>query len=381
MNILETKDENPLVKVCTRCVMDNISDSTIEFEEDGTCNYCNDALKAIDSVYFPNEKGKQALDAMIAKIKIDGIGKRYDCMMGISGGLDSAYVAYLGYKYGLRVLLLHIDDGFDAPVTTENIKNISETFKYDLIIEKPDEAQFNDLVKSFILAGVPDICLLQDSVLFSILYRVAGKNKIKYFLSGFNFSLESITQSGMDFTDKVHIRDIHKKYGSVPLDSQLELFSIFDKRIRYGFFHRIKSLKPLFFVDFNAKKALNELTGVCGYKSYGNKHCESTLTKFLQVYYLPQKFKIDKRKSHYSSMIVSGQMTREEALIKLSEPLYNENMISDEIELVLNKIGMTSAELNRVMSEPPKMHYEYRTSQINKITGKILELRKKILGY
>ena len=149
-------------------------------------------------------------------------------------------------------------------------------------------------------------------------YKVALKNKIKYFLSGFNFSLESITQSGMDYTDRVHIKDIHKKFGSVPLDGRLALFSIFHKRIKYGFFHNIKSLKPLFYVDFNAKNAFDVLNKVCGYKSYGNKHCESILTKFLQVYYLPLKFKIDKRKSHYSSMIVSGQMTREEAIKNLS---------------------------------------------------------------
>jgi len=372
---------NKIVQVCTRCVMDNISDETIRFEEDGTCNYCNDALKAKDKVYFPNEKGKMKLEAMISEIKKAGDGKKYDCMMGISGGLDSAYVAYLGYRYGLRVLLLHIDDGFDSPVAIENIDRISNVFKFDLIVEKPDQAQFNDLVKSFILAGVPDIALLQDSVLFSILYRVAVKNEIKYFLSGFNFSLESITQSGMDYTDRVHIRDIHKKFGTVPLDGKLELFSIFHKRIKYGFFHKIQSLKPLFYVDFNAKNAFEELNSICGYKSYGNKHCESTLTKFLQVYYLPVKFKLDKRKSHYSSMIVSGQMTRNEAIDKLSEPLYDESQIGSDIDFVLNKIGMTRNEFDRIMKEPPRQHSEYRTSYINKITGKILELRKKSLGY
>jgi N-acetyl sugar amidotransferase len=372
---------NKIVQVCTRCVMDNISDETIRFEEDGTCNYCNDALKAKDNVYFPNEKGKMKLEAMISEIKKAGDGKKYDCMMGISGGLDSAYVAYLGYRYGLRVLLLHIDDGFDSPVAIENIDKISNVFKFDLIVEKPDQAQFNDLVKSFILAGLPDVALLQDSVLFSILYRVAVKNKINYFLSGFNFSLESITQSGMDYTDRVHIKDIHKKYGKLPLDGNLELFSVFHKRIKYGFFYKIQSLKPLFYIDFNAKNAFDELNKVCGYKSYGNKHCESTLTKFLQVYYLPLKFKIDKRKSHYSSMIVSGQMTRDEAIDRLSEPLYDEKEIGQDIDFIMKKIGITRNEFDSIMNESPRQHSEYRTSYVNKITGKILELRKKTLGY
>jgi N-acetyl sugar amidotransferase len=369
------------IQVCTRCVMDNSSDLTIRFEPDGTCNYCNDALKAKDNVYFPNDEGRIKLEAMIASIKKAGEGKKYDCMMGISGGLDSAYVAYLGHQYGLRVLLLHIDDGFDAPVATENIKKISESFKFDLIVKKPDQAQFNDLIKAFMLAGLPDIALLQDSVLFSILYRVAVQNEIRFFLSGFNFSLESITQSGMDYTDRVHIKDVHRRFGKVPLDGRLELFSIFHKRIKYGFFNKIQSLKPLFYIDFNARKSFDELNKACGYESYGNKHCESTLTKVLQLYYLPVKFKLDKRKSHYSSMIVSGQMTREEAIAKLSEPLYDENLIWNDIDFVLGEIGMTREEFTLIMNEAPRQHSDYRTSYVNKITGKILELRKKSLGY
>ena len=375
------KVDDKRYQICSRCVMDNISDSTIMFEADGTCNYCNDALKAKDTVYFPNDSGRRALDEMIARIKKEGKGKPYDCLMGISGGLDSSYVALLGHKYGLRVLLLHIDDGFDTAITTQNIKRISSTFNFDLVTERPDEAQFNDLVSAFILAGLPDITILQDSVLFSILYRTAVKYKIGYFLSGFNFSLESITQSGMDYTDKVHIRDIHKKFGQVPWNGRLKLFSIFDKRIKYGFIHNIKSFKPLFYLDFNAKKAFDELHEVCGYEFYGNKHCESSLIKFLQVYYLPLKFKIDKRKSHYSSMIVSGQMTREEAILKLKEPQFDNRIINHEIDFVLNKIGLNKVDFDRIMAEPPKQHSDYRTSTVNKITGKILEIRKKSLGY
>lgn len=376
---MEVSKQN--IQICSRCVMDNISDLTIRFEADGTCNYCNDALKAKDSIYFPDESGKKTLEEMITRIKRDGEGKNYDCLMGVSGGLDSSYVALLGHKYGLRVLLLHIDDGFDTAITTENIKRISTTFNFDLVTERPDEAQFNDLVRAFILAGVPDITVLQDSVLFSILYRTAVKYKIGYFLSGFNFSLESITQSGMDYTDRVHIRDIHRKFGQVPWNGRLKLFSIFDKRIKYGFFHNIKSFKPLFFLDFNARKAFDELHEICGYEYYGNKHCESTLIKFLQVYYLPIKFKIDKRKSHYSSMIVSGQMTREEAIEKLKEPQFEDLIINQEIDFVLNKIGLNTDDFEKIMDEPPKQHSDYRTSSVNKITGKILEIRKKSLGY
>lgn len=368
-------------QVCTRCIMDNLSDRTIRFESDGTCNYCNDALKARDLVYFPNEEGQKRLGSMISRIKKENEGRKYDCLMGISGGLDSAYVVYLGHKYGLRVLLLHIDDGFDAGVSKQNIHRISKTYNYDLIIEKADEAQFNDMVRAFILAGLPDVALLQDSILFSILYRIAIRHKIKYFLSGFNFSLECITQSGMDYTDKVHIKDIHRNFGRVPLDGRLKLFSIFDKRIKYGLFHQIQSLKPLFYVDFNAKRALAELSESCGFQYYGAKHCESILTKFLQLYYLPVKFNMDKRKSHLSSLIVSGQITREEALERLALPLYSEAEIAGDIKFVLSKLDIAESEFKSIMKAPPHEHSEYRTSVINKFTGSLLSIRKMIKGY
>ena len=368
-------------QVCTRCIMDNLSDRTIRFESDGTCNYCNDALKARDLVYFPNEEGKKRLESIISKIKKENKNEKYDCMMGISGGLDSAYVAYLGHKYGLRVLLLHIDDGFDADISKQNIRRISKTYNYDLIVEKADEAQFNDLVRAFIIAGLPDVALLQDSILFSILYRIAIKNRIKYFLSGFNFSLECITQSGMDYTDKVHIKNIHKKFGRVPYDRSLKLFSIFDKRFKYGLFHQIQSLKPLFYIDFNAQKALSELNESCGFQYYGAKHCESILTKFLQLYYLPVKFNVDKRKSHLSSLIVSEQITRNEALKSLALPLYVEADIAEDIRFILDKLEITESEFKSIMEAPPHQHTEYRTSIVNKITGTILNIRKMVKGY
>jgi len=368
-------------KVCTRCIMDNISDPTIIFESDGTCNYCNDALKAKNNVYFPNEEGKRQLEVLFDKIKQEGNGKEYDCMMGLSGGLDSSYTAYVAYKYGLRVLVVHIDDGFDAPVTTENIKKICNTFKFDLIVEKPDKERFTDLTRAFILAGVPDIAIPQDNVLFACLYKYAQKNNIKYFLSGENFTLESITQKGYDASDKVHILDIHKKFGQVAFNGKLPLFSIFEKRMKYKYLYKLQTIMPLFLTDYNAKQALDELNKVCGYEYYGNKHWESRFTKFMQIYYLPEKFNIDKRKSHFSSMIVSGQMTREEALERIAEPLYDTADIEKEITFILDMLGMTRDEFEKVMEMPPKKHSEYRSSYINKLANVILSIRKKRLGY
>lgn len=368
-------------QVCSRCVMDNLSDSTIRFDEQGNCNYCNDALIARDSMYFPNDEGKRKLDAMFSMLKEKGKGKKYDCMIGFSGGLDSSYVCYLAYKYGLRVLAIHVDDGMDAPVTTQNIQRIVNTFKFDLIVESPNKEQFVDLTRSFIYAGLPDIAIPQDNVLFACIYKYAKENGIEYLLSGENYTLECITQSGFDASDKVHIKDVHKKYGKLKLDGQLPLYSIFEKRFKYKLLHKIQTLKPLYYVDYNADKALKELNEACGYEYYGNKHWESRFTKFLQVYYLPNKFNIDKRKSHYSSLVISGQMTRDEALQKLKEPLYNENEMQLELEFLLKELEIEKNDFERVMNEKPNKHENFKTSRLNKLAQFVMRLRKIFLGY
>jgi N-acetyl sugar amidotransferase len=361
--------------------MDNISDPTIVFAQDGTCNYCTDAIIALKNGYFPNEEGKQRLDSLFSKIKLEGKGKKYDCMMGLSGGLDSSYAAFLAFRYGLRVLMVHIDDGLDAKVTTENIKRICTAFRFDLITEKPDKERFTDMTRAFILAGLPDIAIPQDNVLLACLYKYAQKNKIKYLLSGENFSLECITQSGKDASDKVHILDVYKKYGQMKYDGILPLFSLFEKHFRYKYLNRIQFVKPLQYVDYNSERALKELNEACGYEYYGNKHWESRFTKFLQTCYLPQKFKIDKRKSHFSSMIISGQMTRDEALAKISEPPLDKQEMETETDFILGMLGITRAEYDNIMKEPPHSHSEFRSSYINKMASVLLDARKKIKGY
>jgi hypothetical protein len=302
-------------------------------------------------------------------------------MMGLSGGLDSSYTALLAYRYGLRVLMVHIDDGLDAPVTTENIKRISNAFGFDLITEKPDKERFADMTRAFILAGLPDIAIPQDNVLLACLYKYARKNRIKYLLSGENFSLECITQSGKDASDKVHILDVYKKFGKMKYDGKLPLFSIFEKHFRYKYLHRIQFVKPLQFVDYNSERALKELNDACGYEYYGNKHWESRFTKFLQTCYLPQKFKIDKRKSHYSSLIISGQMTRAEALLKISQPQLEKDEMDRETDFILGVLNMTKTGYEKLMEEQPHSHSEFRSSYINKMASMLLGARKKIKGY
>jgi len=370
-------------RVCKRCVMDNLGDPSITFDENGFCNYCTVALQSKEILYHPNDDGKRQLDDIVSKIKRDGKNQKYDCMLGLSGGLDSSFVAYIGHQYGLRMLAVHIDDGFDTVETTKNIDRICKAYNIDLVVEKPNKEQFTDLTRAFIRAGVPNIAIPQDNVLFANLYKYAQENHIKYFLSGSNFALECILQRGNshDATDKTHILDIHKRFGEKKLDGTLPLFSMFEKRIKYNLIYKIQTICPLNYVEYNALNAFAILHKTCGFEYYGDKHCESHLTKFMQRYYLPQKFGVDKRKSHYSSMIISGQMTRDEALGKLAEPLYEEQQLQKDLAFILGELSISRKEFDKLMSESPRKHTDYRTSILNRAAQVFLKLRQKTAGY
>jgi len=364
-------------KVCTHCVMDNVGDPIIKFEPDGTCNYCNYALRRRHSCYFPNEEGQRHLNIMLGYLKKKGKNKKYDCIMGISGGLDSAYLAYLGAtKWRLRILGIHIDDGFDSPVATKNIHNLCKNCGIDLEIITPNKEQYMNLTRSFFLAGLPGICIPQDNVLVAALFNTAEKYKIKCFLSGTNFALESVLQRGNmhNACDLVHIKAIQKQFGSASIDD-LPLLSLFERYVGYKYLKRQKYIRPLDWIEYNRDKAIEELKSV-GFDYYESKHWESILTKFLQVYYLPKKFNLDIRKSHLSSLIVSGQMTRDEVLEDLKKPLYDENPMNKDIAFILDKLEMSKEVFDKIMNEPPKRHSDYKHSILIRFAGLARRFRK-----
>lgn len=346
---------------CTRCIMDNSSDDTITFNKNGYCNYCTNAIAIKEKVYFPNEEGQKELDSLIKELKVYGEGKKYDCIMGISGGLDSSYLAYLGHKWGLRILAIHVDDGFDTEISKENIRKLVNAANIDLVTITPDTIQFNALTKTYMKAGVPNLAAPQDNVLFASLYDYARKNRIKYFLSGSNFALESILQRGNthDPYDVVNIRDIHSKFGEQPTGKLLFISHM--KKAFDEHFLKLKTICPLNYIDYNRERAFKELHDFCGFEYYGRKHLENILTAFAQLYWFPKKFGVDKRTSHLSSMIISGQMTREEALKEYELPLYDEKMISEYIFVIKDKLGISDEEFEEIMSSPSKQHTEYKT--------------------
>lgn len=371
--------KNHKYQQCTRCIMDNKSDRNISFSKNGFCNYCTEALKNIDKIYFPNIVGEEKLQSLLSRLKDENTSNEYDCVMGISGGLDSSYLAYLGaVKWGLRILAVHIDDGFDTEISKRNIERISNFPNIDLRIIKPDVKQFNELTKAYMRAGVPNLAVPQDNVLFASLYKFLKDNNLRTFLSGGNFSLESILQKGNthDAYDLRNLKYIHKKFGKGSI-GKLTTLSALKKDID-AYILKIESLRPLNLIDYNRDKAMNDLKDYCGFEYYGSKHLENELTKFIQQYWFYKKFNVDKRTSHLSSMIISGQMTRSEALKQYELPLYTDTDMEVTIKNVLNKLGMSQTEFDKIMSEKPHQHSDYPVSTYLKVKPLLAKIKKVI---
>lgn len=347
------------IQRCSRCVMDDSSDSTIQFDACGVCNYCTKAINSIGKVYFPNDEGKKKLDVLLEKVKREEKNKKYDCIMGLSGGLDSSYLAYLGYKWGLRVLAVHIDDGYDTEISKENLRKLIEKTGFDYEVVTPDAEQFNALTLAYMKAGVPNIAIPQDNVLFAFLYKKMKEFKLKYFFTGGNFALECILQQGNTYKafDLTNLRDINNKFGTSDID-KLELLSDF-QRVWDNKVLQIQTPRALNFIDYNRDRAFKELKEFCGFEYYGRKHLENILTAFVQLYWFPKKFGVDKRTSHLSSMIVSGQMTREEALKELAKPLYDEKQMNEYMTFICTKLGITKDELDAIVKAPSHQHTDY----------------------
>ena len=370
------------IKTCTRCVMNDASDKTIRFDEQGRCNYCTNALVEKQVAYFPNEEGKRKVEAMVARIKRDQKGKRYDCIMGLSGGMDSSYLAYLGHTWGLRILGVHIDDGYDTEISKQNLRNLCEAASIELRTITPDSVQYNALLLAYMKAGVANLAVPQDNTLIGFLHESCRKEGVLYYLSGENFSTECILQQGIvfDYCDLTNLRAIHRRFGTQPID-HLRFTSQWRNQW-FGMTHRVYC--PLNWVEYTREKAWKELGEFCGFSYYGRKHLENELTAFIQTYWFPKKFGVDKRTSHLSSLIVSGQMTREEALKELQEPLYDPEQMKGIIAKIQSNCSLSTAEFEQIMTAPTHHHTDYDYDKTWKYKGKFFRfasiLKNKIFS-
>jgi len=359
--------------------MDDKNDDYIKFDSSGYCNYCNYALSRKDNTYFPNSQGGKEIEKMLKRIKMESKSKQFDCVMGISGGLDSSYLLYLGsIKWNLRILAIHVDDGFNTEIANKNIQLLSELPNVTLIKVTPNHDEYIDLIRSFILSGVPGIAVPQDNVMLSYLFYYIRRHRIKFFLSGANFALESILQKsddGVPASDGKHIKHIHKIYGKTKIKS-IKLVTLFQRYISQKFIHGIKTFTPLNYIDYNKNNAIQEMSEKIGFNYYGGKHHENDFTKFVQVYYLPKKFGFDKRKSHLSSLIVSDQLNRDEALFEYNKPAFDNYYEENELPKIVKSLDIDQNVFKKLMNEAPRKHGEFKKSIFIKFRKLAIKFRK-----
>jgi len=367
-------------KICSRCILDS-SIPGIRFDDRGICNYCKIHDKLEER--FPlGELGRQKLNQLIDKIKRRGKCKKYDCIVGISGGTDSTYCLYMVKKLGLRPLAVHFDNGWDSEIAINNIRNAVTKLDVDLKTIAVDWEEFKDIQISFLKASVPDVEIPTDIAIDSVLYRVAAKEGIHYIIAGHSFRTEGLQPLEWMYADGKYIKSIHKKFGKLELNNFPNL-TISDL-LYYIFVKRIQTVHLLNYINYNKEDARKILEKEIGWKYYGGHHYESIYTRFVASYILPKKFGIDKRKVEYSALIRSGQMTRDEALEKLKEPPISEEQAKRDKEYVLKKLELTEDEFEEIMSAEPKTFRDYPTYYpiIRALRGPIkLACKLRLLPY
>ncbi len=362
---------NSSYQMCTRCVMDT-TDPEITFDEQGMCNHCHEFDNVISKCWFPNEEGKQQLEQIFNRIKEERKNYEYDCILGLSGGLDSAYLALVMKEYGMRPLVVHVDAGWNSELAVYNIEKIVKYCGYDLHTHVMNWPEVRDLQLAYLKAGVANQDVVQDHAFFASLYHFAVDNKINYVISGGNIATESVIASAWQHgaMDAINLKAIHRKFGKLPL-KDYKVIGFLQYYFYYPFVKKMKVIRPLNYLPYSKDFAQKELEDKVGYKSYGRKHGESRFTKFFQNYYLPTKFNIDKRRSHLASRILSGDITREEALDELNKPLYDEAELTEDKHFVAKKLGITVENLDEMTSSPGRSYKEFKNwdSRYNMMKG------------
>lgn len=362
--------------MCTRCVMDT-SDPDIKFDANGVCHHCHAYDESVRTRVVTGEEAKRAREELAAEVRKAGEGKPYDCIIGISGGVDSTYVAYAAKKIlNLRPLAIHLDNGWDSELAVKNIEHVLNKLGIELYTEVLDWDEFRDLQLAFLRASTPDSEIPTDHAIVSVLYREARKHGIRYILSGCNVRTESHLPPAWSrgHSDWRYIGAVQKQFGSRPLKTfpHRNMFNlVWDAR-------RIHWVDILNYLDYRKADALDLLENELGWQYYGGKHFESIYTRFYQGYILPTKFGFDKRKMHLSSLICSGEMTRDEALAELAKPPYPPQMQAEDREYVAKKLGITDSDLDSIMRAPPKKFEDYPSYENSKLVHLLRRVRSML---
>jgi len=353
------------------------SDSKITFDDKGICDHCNDYYKNVLPNWHTDEIGREKLEATVAKIKKEGKGRDFDCILGMSGGMDSSYLLHLAVtQLGLKPLVFHVDAGWNSEIAVNNIQVMVDKLGLDLFTEVINWEEVKDLQLAFFKSGVPHIDVPQDHAFIATLYNFANKYKIKYILNGGNISTECV-RNPMTWlyygTDMAQIKDIVGRFGTLKLKSYP-----FSSILRHKFYLRylkgIQVVKPLNYMPYVKKDAAKLLTETYGWKPYPQKHFESRFTKFYEGYWLPERFGFDTRKVQYSSLILTGQMCRNEALDLLRKPAFDPETIDNEFNYIATKLGITAGKLKEYLKIDKKFYWDYKNQEFMFVLGaKILK--------
>jgi N-acetyl sugar amidotransferase len=364
---------------CAKTVMDNIADPAITFDENGICNYYHQYFKNLPRAVTDKEYATKELTRVISNIKDEGKNKAYNCIIGVSGGVDSTYVAVKVKEYGLRPLVVHFDNGWNSEIAVQNIQNIVQLLECDLYTHVFDWEEFRDLQLAFFEADVIDIEAITDVAIMGVLLMLCAKYKINYIISGYNYKTESILPKAWHYKDYFNIIDIHAKYGK----GKITLFPFYDNlfnKLKLKF-SPVEVFNLLDYIDYNKHDVKNEIAQKVQWRDYGGKHYESIFTRFYQGYILPQKFGIDKRKAHLTNLICCGQITREEALEELKKPIYNSDQFKADYDFVLKKLGFSEKEFLDYLTRPGVSHFEFDTEkkywERNKLRSGVKKIFKK----
>ena len=350
--------EQRQVRQCTQCILDTEDDPSLNFDESGVCSYCLQYRLLEDEHVKNGVEAEAFISSTVERIKREGEGKKYDCILGLSGGVDSSYLALKAKQLGLRPLAVHFDNGWNSELAVKNIEQIINKLNIDLFTLVVKWEEFRDLQVAFIKASVVDIEMVTDHAILATLYKLAIKHNIKYILSGTNYETEAILPQHWIHPkrDYVHIRALQKIFNN----KTFETYPLYTLGLRTrSMIKGITSVSLLNYMNYNKENAKRELTAELGWRDYGGKHYESIFTRFYQGYILPFKFHIDKRKAHLSNLICSGQLTRADALLEFSKPIYDEKLLRTDKEFVVKKLGLTKHQFDDLMNAPPKMHEFY----------------------
>jgi N-acetyl sugar amidotransferase len=350
-------------RICTRCIMDT-SDPEIVFDAEGVCNHCHDYARRVSEEVFKGAAGKQRLAKAVAQIKREGEGKKYDCILGLSGGVDSTYVAYVTKQLGLRPLAVHLDNGWNSEISVRNIENIVTILGIDLHTEVLDWEEFRRLQVAFLRASTPDSEIPTDHAIIATLYKLAAQHGIRWIMDGSNIVTEIMVPATWSHghSDWGYIKHLNDTFGGAELKTYPH-YDYYDYMVRFPHRQRIQRFPLLNYIDFNKLEAMEIMKRELKWTPYGGKHYESIYTRFYQGYILPKKFGFDKRRSHLSCLVADGRISREQALAEIQQPALSEEMEREDRAFVAKKLGLSPAEFDAIMTAERKTFWDYPSSE------------------